>query len=95
VDRVDLTACALDPGPQPLAKSSAIHVRVVDADDDVGHCCGHWIASSCKTTELIAWAWRSDWLYDVEAVEVHDFGPSCHEVGSELQLCVRTGVDLG
>jgi hypothetical protein len=29
------------------------------------------------------------------AVEVHDFGPGCHEVGDELRLGVVAGVDLG
>ena len=30
----------------------------------------------------------------VEAVEVHDFGPCCHEVMHELFLCVAASVDF-
>ena len=31
---------------------------------------------------------------EVEAVEVHDFGPCCHEVMHELFLCVVASVDF-
>lgn len=38
---------------------------------------------------------RSRWSLQVEAIQIHDLGPSSHEVMNELRLPITRSIDLG